>query len=194
MVIRIGQHEHVLQVSSMWWTGHGGNSSFMLTRYCPRAMNATLIQATLATSVWTQQDSKGEPSLIKITKPLFRGLSFFFLSFANAITNLWGPFYLWDIRNDVMSIPRTTLGQLLLWDKVLSKNKQKSSIPALKGEPRFQLWCRPTIIWVNFSSFGPVVGAHLSAHTCYSSMWWSVHLFEWVCQSVVWGETGVLLR
>lgn len=89
---------------------------------------------------------RGSQSLIKSPTSRVSG-SFIFLSFLPTPSQIFGapPFFnLWDFRNYVMGFQRTTLGQSLLLDKFLSKNKQKSSIPPLKGEPLFQFWC-PTI-------------------------------------------------
>lgn len=66
------------------------------------------------------------------------------------------------------------------------------SIPALKEELLFQIWCRPPVVCVAWSVSGPAVGAHHSARACYYSTWWSTCLFERLCRRVEWIESGVL--
>lgn len=119
--------------------------------------------STLA-SVWTEQNSKREPKIDKNHQPpVFQALLFFFFPSLTPSLTLGHLKRCFGLSKDQFeSVPSVR------YDFFLKINER--SIPALKEELLFQIWCRPPVVCVALSVLGPAVGAHHSARRCYYSM------------------------
>lgn len=111
--------------------------------------------------------------------------TFVFLCYTYSPTNLW-DLLTWRHLNQCFGPFKDHFDSVFSVGLDFSENKQKHSIPTLKGELLFYFSHRPpiTVHLCNIKQFWPAVRACHSAPMCYYSMWWSVCLFEWACLNV----------
>lgn len=112
----------------------------------------------------TNRRSCRQPTFYKITLlPCFSDFCFSFLYLLPH--KCVGTFQLADIWANVLGLSRATFVQPFLLDLISFENKQKQSIPTLKGEPAFLVFSSScnhrSLLCVNFQQFGWSNWAHV---------------------------------